>query len=208
MLLIIFSIGAYLLVNKEDNNSTKQSSETVTPIIEEGQTIERKTIKYPITGNYRNRTWCKHQAPDDWIATPVIDLDYNGIITRTIGITSSSDPMAPAAIVAMSTQHLENSKSQAEFEKVIKDLFIAANSMGISNGSKSQTKATISKLYINDREWTKYYTEFPTGQSSITLYWWNKDHAVELVVQADNKELLGEKTNDYLLPIAASIKSD
>ncbi|HEX5797232.1 MAG TPA: hypothetical protein VFX86_02485 [Candidatus Saccharimonadales bacterium] len=204
VLILMAGLGAYLLFDKKDSIPTKQTPGTADSQIEESELVEQKTVTIPESWKtVKTELGPTVRIPDEWVITPPIDLTYKSMMTRSISLRTPDDSV-PILAVDMAIKSLSNSKSQTDFSKAIKEAFITANALPASTvGTKA--KATISRLNINGKEWTKFLVEFPSGQVSNTIYLWDNDHAIELNVIADDKQSLDKKTNDYLLPVAASI---
>ena len=202
LLLSAILIGYAMIAGNDKSSNSSQSQQSAVTVPSEWKTIETDF-------------GFSFKAPQAWESTDPEDSSVDNIRsdTLTVGTPDDSDEDTEADIeearyeyVTVGLQSLTDSSSQEDFEKLVTNadgsLVRDYQELGVT---EDQIKITSKKVDVAGREWLQVDTEID-GQFSRNFYSWKDDKAIVLSVIEDDTTRLETMTNQYLLPMAASIE--
>lgn len=213
MVILIAGVAGIVVLTKSStqksaSQSTEQSSAT------DKEKIEKKTVEIPDDWvDVPTELGFSIMAPEGWAAavpteSTIANLKSNNSLVSDPNAEASTGLLPPENSVSVSSQERTDAGGQKAFEagvtKLDEESLSVLESLGIK---KEDIKVSSKKLIINDTEWLEVSTEIP-GQFSRSLYLWDGDRAISVMVVAASKEKLDELSNKYLYPVGASITAD
>jgi len=214
LLLVVVGVTVLAIVATGKNpNSTKKAASTSTSVAK----TDSKDVKVPADWQTLDTgLGFTVKAPPTWSLGISAESDFNSLKSKNVSISASSDtqetssdaPSSPTETqdqVTVSTQQRTDQKSQKDFEEKVTKLSDSDAALLEGFGVKKEDiKISSRKLKINDKQWLEVTSDIP-GQLSRTLYLWQKDHAIAIMVIGDSQQKLTSLTDSYLYPMTASV---
>lgn len=198
VLLIGAGIAGSLLVDQKDqkentNNSSDASKDKKTETVPSDWKPIDTALGFSV------------KAPAGWVASTPSEATVQNVVTKSATVGVEGGSADADSIILVSTQSLADKPGQEAFEASVTqfdaDTLAALEQFGLK---KEDVKVETERVTIAGKQWLQVDTSYP-GQTSRTLYLWNGDHAIGLMVLSDKDDAVVRDANKYLWPMAASI---
>lgn len=203
LLLIIGLVVAFAPNSRNDSESANSSVQSI-------------TTEVPADWVYTETGFGFDAAiPASWGSQAETENVLGTLETRTIGLgppengfiisdASGDEELSPFSIITVGTSKRTDLPDQAAFERLVSDKNETSAAAYEEQGvNKEELMLTGSLKTINDVQWLETYSEMNDIYTK-TLYRWDNEQAVTVILVSDNQAKLDADYEKYLLPIAVS----